>query len=173
MLSHFYFTKTSNFNKGCVYFHLPPAACLQYSNLDFFLSWAFCTIRLSILPCENTSGFISCAEPSADELRRLMMLHGGQFHVYYSHTKTTHIIATNLPNFKIKELRGEKVVRPEWITDRCVWFLTSHVCVCACLHVCHFLEANPGVLSQFKTFLLTQLRLTSACTQTFYLSVSL
>ncbi|TSL16125.1 DNA repair protein REV1 [Bagarius yarrelli] len=56
-------------------------------------------------------------EPSADELRRLMMLHGGQFHAYYSHSKTTHIIATNLPNFKIKELRGEKVVRPEWITD--------------------------------------------------------
>ncbi|MCJ8732420.1 hypothetical protein PDJAM_G00211280 [Pangasius djambal] len=56
-------------------------------------------------------------EPSADELRRLMMLHGGQFHVYYSHTKTTHIIATNLPNCKIQELREEKVVRPEWITD--------------------------------------------------------
>ncbi|KAI5621297.1 DNA repair protein REV1 isoform X2 [Silurus asotus] len=56
-------------------------------------------------------------DPSADELRRLMMLHGGQFHVYYSHAKTTHIIATNLPNCKIKELRGEKVVRPEWITD--------------------------------------------------------
>ncbi|MCI4378310.1 hypothetical protein PGIGA_G00214420 [Pangasianodon gigas] len=56
-------------------------------------------------------------EPSADELRRLMMLHGGQYHVYYSHTKTTHIIATNLPNCKIQELREEKVVRPEWITD--------------------------------------------------------
>ncbi|XP_060785615.1 DNA repair protein REV1 isoform X2 [Neoarius graeffei] len=56
-------------------------------------------------------------EPSADELRRLMMLHGGQYHVYYSRTKTTHIIATNLPNVKIQELRGEKVVRPEWITD--------------------------------------------------------
>ncbi|XP_063069765.1 DNA repair protein REV1 isoform X2 [Engraulis encrasicolus] len=56
-------------------------------------------------------------DPSADELRRLMMLHGGQFHVYYSRSKTTHIIATNLPNSKITELRGEKVVRPEWITD--------------------------------------------------------
>ncbi|KAL2081111.1 hypothetical protein ACEWY4_022964 [Coilia grayii] len=56
-------------------------------------------------------------DPSADELRRLMMLHGGQFHVYYSRSKTTHIIATNLPNSKINELRGEKVVRPEWITD--------------------------------------------------------
>uniref|UniRef100_UPI0037E7D015 DNA repair protein REV1 isoform X2 n=1 Tax=Semicossyphus pulcher TaxID=241346 RepID=UPI0037E7D015 len=56
-------------------------------------------------------------DPSADELRRLMMLHGGQFHVYYSRSKTTHIIATNLPNTKIKELKGEKVIRPEWITE--------------------------------------------------------
>ncbi|NXY44479.1 REV1 protein, partial [Ceuthmochares aereus] len=56
-------------------------------------------------------------EPSADELRRLMMLHGGQYHVYYSRSKTTHIIATNLPNAKIKELKGEKVVRPEWIME--------------------------------------------------------
>ncbi|KAI4892709.1 hypothetical protein NFI96_015304, partial [Prochilodus magdalenae] len=57
-------------------------------------------------------------DPSADELRRLMMLHGGQFHVYYSRSNTTHIIATNLPNCKIQELKGQKVVRPEWITDR-------------------------------------------------------
>ncbi|XP_040004413.1 DNA repair protein REV1 isoform X2 [Xiphias gladius] len=56
-------------------------------------------------------------EPSADELRRLMMLHGGQFHVYYSRSKTTHIIANNLPNSKIQELKGEKVIRPGWITD--------------------------------------------------------
>uniref|UniRef100_A0A8C4ZFL7 DNA repair protein REV1 n=1 Tax=Gadus morhua TaxID=8049 RepID=A0A8C4ZFL7_GADMO len=56
-------------------------------------------------------------DPSADELRRLMMLHGGQFHVYYSRSITTHIIASNLPNNKIKELKGEKVVRPAWITD--------------------------------------------------------
>ncbi|KAG7503852.1 DNA repair protein REV1 [Solea senegalensis] len=56
-------------------------------------------------------------EPSADELRRLMMLHGGQFHVYYSRSKTTHIIANNLPNNKIQELKGEKIMKPEWITD--------------------------------------------------------
>ncbi|KAM8821767.1 DNA repair protein REV1 [Eudromia elegans] len=46
-----------------------------------------------------------------------MMLHGGQYHMYYSRSKTTHIIATNLPNAKIKELKGEKVVRPEWIME--------------------------------------------------------
>ncbi|XP_069060491.1 DNA repair protein REV1 [Pleurodeles waltl] len=56
-------------------------------------------------------------DPSADELRRLMMSHGGQFHVYYSRSKTTHIIATNLPNNKVKDLKGEKVVRPEWIVE--------------------------------------------------------
>lgn len=47
-----------------------------------------------------------------------MMLHGGQYHLYYSRSKTTHIIATNLPNAKIKELKGEKVIRPEWIVER-------------------------------------------------------
>ncbi|XP_062934897.1 DNA repair protein REV1 isoform X2 [Cynocephalus volans] len=56
-------------------------------------------------------------DPSAEELRQLMMLHGGQYHVYYSRSKTTHIIATNLPNAKIKELKGEKVIRPEWIVE--------------------------------------------------------
>ncbi|XP_047601017.1 DNA repair protein REV1 isoform X3 [Lutra lutra] len=56
-------------------------------------------------------------DPSAEELRKLMMLHGGQYHVYYSRSKTTHIIATNLPNAKIKELKGEKVIRPEWIME--------------------------------------------------------
>ncbi|XP_072252813.1 DNA repair protein REV1 [Leuresthes tenuis] len=56
-------------------------------------------------------------DPNADELRRLMMLHGGQFHVYYSRSKTTHIIASNLPNCKIQELKGEKVIRPDWIVD--------------------------------------------------------
>lgn len=49
-----------------------------------------------------------------------MMLHGGQFHAYYSRTNTTHIIANNLPHSKVKELKGHKVIRPEWITDRCV-----------------------------------------------------
>ncbi|XP_036080633.1 DNA repair protein REV1 isoform X5 [Rousettus aegyptiacus] len=57
-------------------------------------------------------------DPSAEELRQLMMLHGGQYHVYYSRSKTTHIIATNLPTAKIKELKGEKVIRPEWIVER-------------------------------------------------------
>lgn len=80
-----------------------------------------------------------------------MMLHGGQFHVYYSRSKTTHIITNNLPNSKIQELKGEKVIKPEWITDRCVFriiiiiiflpnlilygkILTTSSCLLSCVH---------------------------------------
>ncbi|XP_028412709.1 DNA repair protein REV1-like [Dendronephthya gigantea] len=56
-------------------------------------------------------------EPSSDELKQLMKRYGGGFQHYYSRSKCTHIIATNLPNSKIKELRGEKVVHPDWILD--------------------------------------------------------
>ncbi|XP_015925771.2 DNA repair protein REV1 [Parasteatoda tepidariorum] len=55
--------------------------------------------------------------PSADELKRLMRLHGGIYHHYYSHSKTTHIIASNLPSSKIKNLKNEIVVTAAWITD--------------------------------------------------------
>jgi len=40
-------------------------------------------------------------DPSADEIKRIMMVHGGTFHTYLSH-KTTHIIAKNLPDTKVK-----------------------------------------------------------------------
>ena len=58
--------------------------------------------------------------PSSDELKRLMMLHGGLYITYYSKTKVSHIIATRLPYAKIKELRDEKIVRPDWILERLV-----------------------------------------------------
>ncbi len=79
------------------------------------------------MPCYLVLCIFLYVDPSVDELRRLMMLHGGQFHLYYTRSKTTHIIATNLPNSKIQELKGEKVVRPEWITDRCVFVCTLQV----------------------------------------------
>ena len=43
--------------------------------------------------------------PPADELRRLVYLYGGRYQQYYSKRSVTHIIATNLPDSKIKELR--------------------------------------------------------------------
>jgi DNA repair protein REV1 len=47
-----------------------------------------------------------------------MMLNGGQFHQYYSASKTKFIIASNLAFAKLKKLKGHpKVVKPQWIAD--------------------------------------------------------
>lgn len=46
-----------------------------------------------------------------------MMVHGGTFHHYYSRSKTTHIIASNLPDTKVKNMNTERIVSPKWITD--------------------------------------------------------
>ncbi|XP_060082771.1 DNA repair protein REV1-like [Ylistrum balloti] len=57
-------------------------------------------------------------KPSSDELKRLVVSHGGQYEHYLYKTRVTHIIATNLTNSKIKDLmKNGKVVHPEWITD--------------------------------------------------------
>jgi DNA repair protein REV1 len=61
---------------------------------------------------------MSFSDPNVDELKRLMMVHGGVFRNYYTRTSVTHIIANNLPDSKIKDLKDKKVVKPLWITDR-------------------------------------------------------
>ena len=76
--------------------------------------------------CENSEGglfsgvaiFVNgWTRPSSDELKRMMMSHGGVYHHYQSHA-TTHIIASNLPDVKVRALRGdEMIVRPEWIVE--------------------------------------------------------
>lgn len=40
-------------------------------------------------------------KPSADELKQLMSLHGGIYHHYHIPSKTTYIIASNLPDTKV------------------------------------------------------------------------
>ncbi|XP_072743244.1 DNA repair protein Rev1 isoform X2 [Anoplolepis gracilipes] len=60
-------------------------------------------------------------DPSSDELRRLMMIHGGLYH-HYMHPKiTTHIIASNLPYSKIVMYRKSQnpipICKPQWIID--------------------------------------------------------
>ena len=56
-------------------------------------------------------------DPTADELKRIMMTHGGIFHHYQS-SRTTHIIATNLPDTKVKNLKGnEPICHPRWISE--------------------------------------------------------
>lgn len=58
--------------------------------------------------------------PTRAELRDLLLLHGGIFETYQT-SRVTHIIASNLPNTKVRQYHEKKqptpVVRPEWITD--------------------------------------------------------
>lgn len=59
--------------------------------------------------------------PSADELKPLMMAHGGIYHHYLRTHSTTHMIASNLPYSKIIQYRKAQnpkpLCKPEWITD--------------------------------------------------------
>lgn len=60
-------------------------------------------------------------DPTSDELRRLMMIHGGIYHHYMRPKITTHIIASNLPYSKImlykKSQNPIPICKPQWITD--------------------------------------------------------
>lgn len=60
-------------------------------------------------------------DPTSDELRRLMMMHGGTYHHYMRPKITTHIIASNLPYSKIMLYRKSQnpipICKPQWITD--------------------------------------------------------
>lgn len=59
--------------------------------------------------------------PSSQELRGYMVKHGGHFENYFSRHRVTHIICSNLPDSKIKNLRsfsgGLPVVKPTWVLD--------------------------------------------------------
>ncbi|XP_067644830.1 DNA repair protein Rev1 [Eurosta solidaginis] len=54
--------------------------------------------------------------PSADELKRIMMVHGGTYH-HYERSHTTYIIATNLPNVKVRNMNTSKIISPQWVVD--------------------------------------------------------
>ncbi|KAH6558045.1 hypothetical protein KP509_1Z081200 [Ceratopteris richardii] len=59
--------------------------------------------------------------PSHQELRELMLKHGGRFENYFSCDVVTHIICSTLPDSKIRDhrsfSRGLPVVKPSWIVD--------------------------------------------------------
>ncbi|KPI92454.1 DNA repair protein REV1 [Papilio xuthus] len=54
-------------------------------------------------------------KPSAEELKELMAQHGGVYHTYQR--SNDYIIASNLPDTKVKNMSLSKVVKPEWISD--------------------------------------------------------
>uniref|UniRef100_A0A182MNF0 DNA repair protein REV1 n=1 Tax=Anopheles culicifacies TaxID=139723 RepID=A0A182MNF0_9DIPT len=54
--------------------------------------------------------------PSSDELKRLMMLHGGVFH-HYKRPTTTYTIASILPDVKVRSITSEIIISPRWVVD--------------------------------------------------------
>ena len=57
-------------------------------------------------------------QPNADELKRLIHAHGGQYEYnLYGDSGVTHTIATNLPNVKIRNLKDACVCTPDWIVE--------------------------------------------------------
>ncbi|XP_024021251.1 DNA repair protein REV1 isoform X2 [Morus notabilis] len=59
--------------------------------------------------------------PSSQELRGYMLKYGGRYENYFSRHRVTHIICSNLPNSKLKNLRsfsgGLPIVKPSWVLD--------------------------------------------------------
>ena len=100
-------TKSSIFNGIAIFVN-------GYTGTDLQIIFSiFCTFSQLAAICY----FL---DPTSDVLKRLMQQHGGVFHHYYSRSKVTHIIATNLPNSKIENLTDKKVCHPRWITERLV-----------------------------------------------------
>ncbi|KAH9948124.1 DNA repair protein [Amylocystis lapponica] len=57
-------------------------------------------------------------EPSVQDLRQLIIQHGGIFHAYLDKKSlVTHIITCSLTPAKVREFKHMKIVRPEWLVD--------------------------------------------------------
>lgn len=59
--------------------------------------------------------------PNAGELKALMLAHGGKFENYLVRGHVTHVVASVLPDTKVKQIHNERdpipIVRPEWVVD--------------------------------------------------------
>nr|XP_016934993.1 DNA repair protein REV1 [Drosophila suzukii] len=54
--------------------------------------------------------------PSADELKRIMMVHGGTFH-HYERSHTTFTIASVVPDVKVRNMNLSKYISAKWVVD--------------------------------------------------------
>ncbi|XP_017058721.1 DNA repair protein Rev1 [Drosophila ficusphila] len=54
--------------------------------------------------------------PSADELKRIMMVHGGTFH-HYERSHTTYVIASVVPDVKVRNMNLSKFISAKWVVD--------------------------------------------------------
>ncbi|KAJ3374792.1 deoxycytidyl transferase [Allomyces arbusculus] len=58
-----------------------------------------------------------CDEMPLQELKALILKHGGQYDHYFSKSTTTHMVASNLTPAKKHEFRHFKVATPRWVLD--------------------------------------------------------
>ena len=56
-------------------------------------------------------------EPPSAVLKEMILRNGGVVQMFFSKTHVTHIVATNLPDFKVKLWQNDLVVVPQWIVD--------------------------------------------------------
>ncbi|XP_001352803.3 DNA repair protein REV1 isoform X1 [Drosophila pseudoobscura] len=54
--------------------------------------------------------------PSANELKQIMMVHGGIYH-HYERPHTKFIIASNLPDVKVRNMNTSKIISAQYIVD--------------------------------------------------------
>lgn len=102
--------------------------------------------------------------PSSQELRGYMLKYGGRFENYFSRHRVTHIICTNLPHTKLKNLRafsaGLPIVKPTWILDS----VASNRLLTWAPYQLHQLSNNQQPkLSKFFTFTTTKNSEDSLC----------
>ncbi|ORY06463.1 DNA repair protein [Basidiobolus meristosporus CBS 931.73] len=62
----------------------------------------------------HVNGYTS---PSTQEIKKLLFRNGGTFEQYFSRSKVTHVIASNLPLAKVQTFKNVKVVKPNWLVD--------------------------------------------------------
>ena len=56
-------------------------------------------------------------EPPSPVLKEIVLRNGGSVQMFFSKTHVTHIVASNLPDFKVKLWKNDIIVTPQWIVD--------------------------------------------------------
>lgn len=110
--------RTNGFEDGRDYMHVKKSKlAAQNDQIRAAIRSRNSTLKSDIF--KNVSIYVNGrTQPTADELKRLILLNGGDYHPYYRYQTTKFMIATNLSMARIKQLRpDDRVVRPEWITD--------------------------------------------------------
>ncbi|XP_063679934.1 DNA repair protein REV1-like isoform X1 [Bolinopsis microptera] len=85
----------------------------QNSNQKFLLD----TGRISNI-FKGVSIYITgFTNPPSSVLKEIVLRNGGSVTMFFSKTHVTHIIASNLPDFKVKLWKNDMIVTPQWIVD--------------------------------------------------------